>query len=263
MIFAATIFGSQNIIIMRNRNYFNGDYEAYYQHRQRNRRIFGAGLAVIGILLFLKALGVLSWLSFTMGWPVILIIIGLLLGIKSGFRNNAWWILTIIGAANITPEFMIMGKPSTHFIWPLIVIVCGLSIAFRPKRSKCYPKSVFSSTIGPEGDIDINVTFGGKKEVITSKDFKGGTVEVTFAGCELNLSQADFVTPTVILDFKVSFGGVEMVVPSHWEIQNEISPSFGSVEDERTIQTNTTFENKKTLILRGNCSFGSIEIKSY
>ena len=78
-----------------------------------------------------------------------------------------------------------------------------------------------------------------------------------------DLSQADFTESSVVLDFRVSFGGVEMVVPSHWEIQNEVASSFGSVEDERTVQTATTNENKKLLILRGTVSFGSIEIKSY
>ena len=69
--------------------------------------------------------------------------------------------------------------------------------------------------------------------------------------------------PSVVLDLRVSFGGVEMVVPSNWEIQNEISPSFGSVEDERVIKTGSGYEQKKILILRGSVSFGSIEIKSY
>jgi Cell wall-active antibiotics response 4TMS YvqF len=98
---------------------------------------------------------------------------------------------------------------------------------------------------------------------VTSKDFKGGLVNVTFGGCEVNLVQAELTEPTAVIDLRVSFGGVELIVPSHWDIQNEIDPSFGSVEDERTIQTTTTTETKKTLILRGNCSFGSIEIKSF
>ncbi len=119
------------------------------------------------------------------------------------------------------------------------------------------------TNINTESSLNVDVTFGGKKEVITSKDFKGGIVTVTFAGCEVNLVQADFTEPSVILDCRVSFGGVELILPSHWEVQNEVSPSFGSVEDARTIQTPASGENKKLLILRGSCSFGSIEIKSY
>jgi len=224
---------------------------------------FGMMLAVVGVLLMLKALGILSMFSLTLTWPVILIVIGIFSAIKSRCRNNSWWILILVGVANLVPEFMIMGKPSSHFVWPAMIIIAGLMIAFRPKRNKCYPNNEFSTNINSDGALDIDVTFGGKKEMVTSKDFQGGTVSVTFAGCELNLSQADFTAPSVVLDFRVSFGGVEMVVPSHWEIQNEVVPSFGSVEDERVVQSGTSFETKKILILRGNCSFGSIEIKSY
>ena len=169
----------------------------------------------------------------------------------------------LIGVANLTPEFTIMGRPSEHFVWPTVVIIAGLAIALRPRKDRCFNGPIVRSGKTTDGKLDVDVTFGGRKELITDKDFQGGTISVTFGGCELNLSRADFAGPSAVLDFRVSFGGVEMVVPSHWEIQNEVSPSFGSVEDERTMQTNATFEERKVLILRGNVSFGSIEIKSY
>jgi hypothetical protein len=197
-------------------------------------------------------------------WPAILIGLGLMIGFKNRFRNNAWWILVIVGIANFTPQFMIMGRPSSDFAWPAIIIIVGLAIALRPKRYKFNRSATpMTSTINTESSLNIDVTFGGKKEVVTSKDFKGGTVSVTFAGCEINLVQADMTEPSVVLDCRVAFAGMELVVPSHWEVQNEISPAFGSVEDERTIQTPTSSEVRKVLILRGSCSFGSIEIKSY
>jgi hypothetical protein len=250
---------------MRNRNFYRGDYKQYQENRQKNRVFFGIALALIGIVLMLRTMGVLPYFNFEHSWPVVLMVVGTLIGIKSGFRNNAWWILIVVGIANLTPQFMIMGKPSTHYIWPAVIIVVGLAIALRPRKDvKCTPRHKGMETIiTTESNLNIDVTFGGKKEVVTSKDFKGGVISVTFAGCELNLAQADIIEPTAVLDFRVSFGGVEMVVPSHWEIQNEINPSFGSVDDERVIQTATTTENKKILILRGSCSFGSIEIKSY
>ena len=118
--------------------------------------------------------------------------------------------------------------------------------------------------IHSEQDLNIDVAFGGRKEVITSKEFKGGTVNVSFGGCELNLTQADFTDPSIMLDCRVTFGGLEIIIPSHWDVKNEIAPSFGSVDDERTIITNpTTGEIRKTLILRGTCVFGGIELKSF
>lgn len=249
---------------MRDRNYYQGDYKQFRENRHRSRIFFGVALAVVGLALMLTTMHILPCIDLEFSWPAILIIIGIFIGIKNGFRNNAWWILIVIGIANFTPQFMIMNRSSRDFAWPAIIIIIGLAIALRPRRDRCYTKQKgMTTSINTESTLNIDVTFGGRKEVVTSKDFKGGTVSVTFAGCEINLTQADFTEPSVILDCRVSFGGVEIIVPSHWDIQNEINPSFGSVEDERTIQTATNYETRKTLILRGNCSFGSIEIKSY
>lgn len=252
---------------MRNRDFYS-KHPHYHEHRQRNRVFFGIALALIGIALMLKTMGILPYFTLEYSWPIVLIIIGLLIGIKSGFRRNAWWILIAVGVAHVIPQFMIFGKPSSHYIWPAVLITAGVAIALRPRRQPEWPPKRrmgmgMETIISSDSTLNIDVAFGGKKEVVTTKDFKGGAVSVAFAGCELNLAQAEMTDSMAVLEFSVSFGGVEMVVPSHWEIQNEISHSFGSVEDERIIQTATAAENKKTLILRGSCSFGSIEIKSF
>jgi cell wall-active antibiotic response 4TMS protein YvqF len=255
------------------KEYYKDSFKQYAERRHKSRLFIGVAIAVTGLAFLLTSMGLLPCISLDISWPYILIGIGVLIGIKNGFHNNAWWILIVIGIANLTPPFTIMGRPSTRFAWPAAIIVAGLAIAFRPHRDRCFSRHgrryganmgmSMDTTINNDSTLSIDVTFGGKKEVVTSKDFKGGTVSATFAGCEINLAQADIMDPSAILDCRVSFGSLEMVIPSHWEIQNEINPSFGNVEDSRTIHTATTNETRKILILRGNCSFGSIEIKSY
>ena len=259
---------------MRNRDYYrymnSGEtseerMKKFHEHKRRSRAFFGIALALGGLFYMLKEMDIIRF-SINFTWPYILIIVGLFLGIKSKFHNAAWWILILIGGAYLVPVFEITKDHySNELAWPALFVVVGLAIALHPKRDRCKPsfKRKLDTTINTADKINVDVTFGGRKEVVTSKEFAGGVTSVTFGGCEMNLSQADFTTPSVVLDFHISFGGVELIVPSHWELQNEISPTFGSVEDERTIQTAATAENKKILILRGSCSFGSIEIKSY
>lgn len=258
---------------MRDRRYYRrfsdqGPYsderlQKIVEHRQRNRMFFGIGLSLVGAALLLRTMGILPYFSMQYSWPYVLVILGILIGLKNGFRNNAWWILILVGVANATPQFMIMGQPSRNFVWPALIMIGGLMIAFKPRRDRYCQARNISSSITSESSLNIDATFGGRKEVVTSKDFKGGVVSVTFAGCELNLVQADSTEQTIVLDCRVSFGGLEIAIPSHWEVQNEINPSFGSVEDERTIQTPANTESRKILLLKGSCSFGSIELKSY
>jgi len=248
---------------MRGHHYnFNPGENRFGPPNPANRIFFGIAVAVVGVGFLLKALGLLPpFMNFS--WPVILIVLGAFIGMKNGFTNNAWWILMLIGVAHLIPQFHVMGQPSRHLVWPIALVIFGLMIAFRPRRKACHPRSVINSHVSPEGRLFVDVAFGGRKEIITAKDFKGGVISVSFGGSEINLSQADFTEESIVLDCRVSFGAVELIIPSNWEIENNIRPSMGSVDDERMIYTGQPNDGKKKLILQGSVSFGSIEIKSF
>lgn len=247
---------------MDKHNYSSEDYNRYEGRNPGGRIFFGIGIALLGLLALLKAMGMLPF-SLHVTWPLILIIIGVLMAFKNGFRNNAWWILILIGVAHLIPSFEINGHSSRKLFWPAAVVVAGLMIAFRPRKKKCRPITSINSQLTSDSRLVVDVAFGGSKEIITSKDFKGGTISVSFGGSEINMSQADFVGESIVLDCRITCGGVELVIPSHWEVRNEIRMALSGVEDERVIHTGTTGEPRKILILQGNCTFGGVEIKSY
>jgi predicted membrane protein len=188
---------------------------------------------------------------------------GLFVGVKHRFRNNAWWIMIFIGTIFLIPPFHFMGVSSTELVWPAAFIVGGLCIALKPTKKKMQYIEKLQANTTTDNFLNVDVTFGGRKEIVTSKDFRGGNVSTAFAGSEINLMQADSTVQPMELNIKVTFGGVELIVPSHWDVIVEIQPSFGSVEDHRMVRTPVAGEEKRTLILRGSVSFGSVEIKSY
>jgi len=233
------------------------------KHNQHDRVWFGLIVVMIGVFIMLKKLNILPYFDKETIIATCAIALGLLIGIKKRFKNNAWWILILLGSAYLIPEFRIMGTRSSALVLPAALIFGGLLMILRSgKKKDCTAKmEVFTNN---ENVLNLDVTFGGRKEIITSKEFAGGRISATFAGAEINMVQADNRTQPIILDLKISFSGVELIVPSHWEIKNEIAPTFGGVEDHRSIHTPTPAnEEKRVLILRGNCSFASVEIKSY
>jgi predicted membrane protein len=238
----------------------------YQERRHRKGSTFGVILLLLGVFILAKmfVFPAICWESI---WPFLLIAIGFFIGIKSRFCNVAWWILIFIGVVNLIPAFMLWGHSSEELVAPAVIILAGLFFILRPKKNWCPPRYSkyrrYDPVISVGSTVDIKVAFGGKKEVVTAKDFKGGRVEVAFGGCELNLTQADFPGNEVFLSFEVTFGGAEIVVPSHWEVRNEIRPVFGGVEDHRSVHTAPVGENRKTLVLRGSVTFGSIEMKSF
>ncbi len=233
---------------------------AWEQERQKNRRLFGIGIALLGIGWIVCTILNIT-IDWSTQWPLILIIIGMLNGMRHGFKNNAWWILILIGSVSFLDNYTAISR---NYLWGAGLVIVGVMMAIKPRRrsNMFKPKINFDNHVSTDADLNIEVVFGARKELVTSKEFKKGNVSVTFGGCELNMMQADFAD-TAILNVEVSFSGLELIVPSNWTIKNEVNPTFGNVEDERHIMPLSNGEIRKMLIIRGTCAFGNIEIKSY
>jgi predicted membrane protein len=109
--------------------------------------------------------------------------------------------------------------------------------------------------------IDVTSVFGGVKKNVLTKNFKGGDIVSFMGGSEIDLTQADF-TGRVRIDVTTIFGGSKLVVPSSWDVQNDITAIFGGVDDKRQI-SGVNLDPGKVLILDGTCMFGGIEIRSF
>jgi hypothetical protein len=241
------------------------------KRRRDGRMTVGIILIAVGLFLILRMFGWFSpfFFSFHFGWPVILVIIGLIIGVKSNFRKNAWWILILIGGSHmLLPYFpFIGGVPTRQILWPSLLVIAGLVVILRKRDDRWdnkWKQNRHVHLLTSEADtVNIDATFGGRKEVVTSRSFKGGVIRASFSGVELNLAGAEAGVQPVVLEVYASFAGVEIIIPSHWELQNEIQPTLGSVEDHRVVRTLDTSVEKRVLVLRGSCNFGSVEIKSY
>jgi predicted membrane protein len=230
-----------------------------------------AGLIVItvGAILIAREAGVdiPRWVVST---PMFLIALGLFIGVRSSFRNWIFLIPMGIGAALLVDRIFwdVNIKP---FIWPVVVVLIGLFMIFRPKRKRDDRWNNWTKnnpewnhqTVNPTGEdtIDTVAVFGSVQKNILSKDFRGGSVVSFMGGTELNLSQADMTQP-VILEMTQVFGGSKLIVPSNWTIHStELVSVFGGVEDKRMIAQNV--DPTKILKLTGTNVFGGLEIKSY
>jgi len=242
----------------------------------------GVFIVIIGIALLLPLTAdVRNWV---ISWPMLLIVMGLFIGLRHGFRGPAWLILILVGGTFLIEKI----DPNISFreyLVPAILISIGLLFIFRPRRrSYCGPKETkiadlteSSVTANPAFEnkladktpgeknysqdyIDSTSIFGGNKKNVLSKNFKGGDIVNIFGGSEINLGQADF-TGIVELEVTQIFGGTKLVVPSNWEVKPEMTAIFGGIEDKRDV--GTTSNPDKVLVLRGTSIFAGIEIKSF
>ncbi len=253
----------------------------YKSYDNNDRYWTGLVLLIVGggLLVQKMDVGVPNWL-FT--WPMLCIIIGLVIGLRHGFRNPAWLILMGVGVFFLSDD-IIQDVNIKPYFFPVMIIAVGLLFLLRPKRKWNFEKSEedFDATTPPlsgfqsaspsdkeyakygHGDsIDSVSIFSGVKKVVTSKDFKGGDIVCFMGGAEVDLTQADIQGP-VVIEFVQMFGGAKLVVPPHWEVRtSEAVAIFAGLEDKRPAQPGN-FDPSKVLILKGVIIFGGIEIKSY
>lgn len=233
--------------------------------RNKGGILWGILLIAFGILILLKKTGFLVDFRISALWPYFLIILGIAMAVKQGFRKGFPYVLILIGVFHAIPSFTfeLGGRTiySQSLVFPLIVILIGIFVMLKPICGrKSHPALKPVSFTDPLLDMDI--VFGGRKEVITSKDFKGGRINVVFGGIEMNMMQVEPASDTIVMDIRVVFGGCDLYVPSHWQLRNEIVPVFGGVEDNRMIRTDK-HEQTTVVVLKGSCVFGGIEIKSF
>lgn len=250
--------------------------QSYAHNKTRNGIIFALLLIGAGILLLCFNTGWLIpvWKSVFFSWPMLLFIIGIIHICKFHF---IWGIiLAAIGKyfllseiSKIYPDTLAYEQFLSTY-WPVGIILLGILIfaliILRPKNLKHrHPKGNWNESYitgeqeKQDGKINYQFTFSGTEQVILDPEFKGGNIDVTFGGMELDLRHTSLPEGETFLYINALFGGVEISALDHWEIEIRSKSFLGSVSDSRV--ENTDKDQSRRLILVAKCTFAGIEIK--
>ena len=260
----------------------------YKETENRSGKILaGLIIVVIGSLLLVNniAFGLPRWLFY---WSNILIVLGLVIGAKSNFRNGKGIILIIVGLFFTLKRALGDVVDFDKIGWPVLIITIGLYLILKPKSDfkkfkenknkriddlRTSDLSADSGTVNSEYGVDTNRVanhldyldsvnvFGGSHQIVYSKNFKGGEITAVFGGCDVNLSQADF-EGQIIIDVTAVFGGAKIIVPPGWHVKSEVTAIFGGLDDKRGMQP-VVDGQQKLLIIRGIALFGGVDIRNF
>lgn len=270
---------------------------SYCMNRKHKNRQNSGWIAIpfliVGGILLLDRIG-FYFPDWFFQWEMIVILVGLFIGFKDGFRHGAWLVIVAVGAFFLIDDF-IPNLRLGRFILPVIFLGVGFLILTRSKTNKVpdnppplkaddnisdygvrtdmdeiFPEDKtapeekdWSSSGIPFTDnvLEVVSIFGNVRKNIMSKNFKGGEIVTVFGGADINMIHADFQQSTNIESVNI-FGGTKLIIPSSWEVKSEVVSIFGGVEDKRHFSSLSVIP-EKTLVLQGFCMFGGIEIKSY
>jgi len=253
---------------------------------------FGLVILIIGTVWLLKTMGVLipGWV---LSWPMVLIAIGIVVLVKHNFQSVGGAVLLLIGSYFLLKREYLIPVEFEQYLLPVGLILLGIIIMFHKRRRSYFlddfvdwdykKKAVtddpaantgaswtqrftqggaFSSLFNDKSDyIKLEAVFTSVQKRVLSKNFRGGKAFALFGGMEIDLSQAD-LGENPVLDVEISFSGLKLILPPHWDVQLDVTNMFAGVEDKR-VYPQTTSDASKVLIIKGTVVFGGLEIKSF
>ncbi len=259
------------------------------------------GLVFIGGALLLRqfGLGLPDWLF---SWQILLIALGIFLGLSHAFRGPGWLILILIGSFFLIDQ-IIPGFDLHRFLWPVIIIVVGLVMLIRPKKSLCMDDDWrgWRYRRGRRWQQRFENRFGsgmGSNTGGTSNTNPGNTGRPGFES--RSFSSEDYISATTVLggihknilsknfkggDITIFMGGAEINL-SQADIQGTaalditqimggtkiIVPAHWTIRSELTSVFGSIEDKRqnignpnpeKVLIIDGSSVFGGIEIRNY
>ncbi|MGH9736576.1 MAG: LiaF transmembrane domain-containing protein [Candidatus Acidiferrales bacterium] len=119
----------------------------------------------------------------------------------------------------------------------------------------------FTGRESADPEFDYMAIFGGIKQRVTVKNFRGGRLTALFGGFEVDLTRADIEGPVAVIDASALFGGGEIRVPPGWIIEIQGLAILGGYTDE-THQEIADHATAKRLIVKGIAALGGVVIKN-
>ena len=152
------------------------------------------------------------------------------------------------------------------FIWPVIVILFGLSLLADALRKPKKPRFQFIRNKNHEhapvlefdlGDdsFEIEVCFSEANEIIPLPLLTAGDISCNFGEVTIDLSQCEAVAPNCRIDAECNFGELRLRVPGKFFVKPDKFTFCASVEGQPDPNT------EGTITLDADVNFGQITIE--
>jgi len=235
----------------------------HHHHRGYVHRIV-LGITVIawGALLLLRDTGAVNPALHVLDfWPILLVGFGLSALLRWRNLGAALFglIIALLGAG-LLGETLGYVSPNVVHLWPVLIIAAGVAVILRPTIHRRPHGSVTRETVS-EGVLKRAVTMGSLKLAIDSQEFKGAKLGATMGEVQVDLRRATMVGDEAIIEVTVVMGGVELLVPPHWQVVSDVSPFMGAVEDKTEPRPDATGVQKR-LVLRGSITMGAVNVRN-
>ncbi|MFI2754231.1 LiaF transmembrane domain-containing protein [Cellulomonas sp. P22] len=220
------------------------------ERRPATQALIGTAIMVIGAIALLNQLDVVdvsigrllaTW------WPAVIIVLGVA-GLAAAPR--AWPAPLAVAAAGgvlLAGNLGVVDGGVWPLIWPVAIILVGLSFLTRAASSRTDERYVTATAIW----------WGAQRRPLT-QDFRGAQLSVLMGGVDLDLRNAQIVERAEIRAFAM-WGGIDVKVPHSWRVEIVGLPLLGGWENRTTVPSDP---EAPVLVVRVITLMGGVDVKS-
>ena len=228
-----------------------------------SRVLVGVLMLCFGVLLLFGALGVLHVGIYTL-WPLLLIIWGVwVIGRAMGGGDS--WRINIKGTTSEKSQSQWNPQSAADFAERIKTsihenIKTNIENNIRSRVQDTVGAGGFY-TSGDDAQFDHVAIFGGVKQRISVKNFRGGRLLAICGGFDIDLTRADIEGEYAVIEANALMGGGEIRVPDSWVVEFRGVPLLGGYSDE-THQMIADPAKAKRLIIKGIACMGGVVVKN-
>lgn len=230
-------------------------------NKQNTNTLIGLIFVVVGTVVALGNFDLIPWRlrHYLFQWENILILIGGFL-LVTDQNKKAGTVLLILGLVLVIDDWVRIDI-SLWDLWPLVFVFAGIHLIRRTSGKTRDGRSPNTADVDDKDKVEDVAVFSGGDRVITSKNFKGGSLTAVFGGSNIDLTMSDIQESSAEIDIFYMFGGSKIRVPKDWQVDMRVTNIFGGMSDKRIV-SDTIGESQKRLIIKGLVVFGGAEISN-
>ena len=233
-----------------------------------------------GLLLFARNMGIITeaWFNMLVAWHSLFIIAGIYTMIRKHYLSGG--VLLLAGLSLLGSKLMLFPGNFQAMLWPLALILIGIFfLRHHHRRNWTHQRTVhrrakmvqrmMNKRMGEQeeqqcqsddGFLYSNNSLSAVRHVVLDELFKGANIRTYFGGTTIDLRHTNIAPGETYIDLDCSWGRVELYIPADWQVRIECSCFCGGCEDKRW-QGTPAKQEWCVLMIRGNISFGGLEIK--
>jgi LiaF transmembrane domain/Cell wall-active antibiotics response LiaF, C-terminal len=227
--------------------------------RNIERRPHPLGAAIVGLVVIAFGLSLLAnnlgWPEaqglFRSAWPLLLVLAGVGLILQRREGRGFWGIALILGGLwSFASQQHWLRVNFWAVFGPTLIVLLGGSLIW---RAIARPRAQHA------GDAYVHsFALFSAAELRPTAPFQGADLSAVLGAAKLDLTTTAMAGDFATVDVFSFMGGIEILVPSDWNVVVKVGSLMGACVDKRRP---SALPATKQLIIRGTSIMGSVEIK--